>query len=160
MVAGGGATAANRNKNRGSFKGVFRPNGWPDGAENWWGDAPEGGESTGGGEDGGQWWCDGDVGRILGRGLQLFVEEFGGTRGAENREVRSPVDGEENGSNGDRNGRHTAAQQPTTRMGFAQPSGRRERAWGREVGVGEVAGVWGSWWAGRCRRTEASGVAG
>ncbi|KAG7990572.1 hypothetical protein I3843_02G031700 [Carya illinoinensis] len=44
-----GATAADRSKNRGGFDGVFRPNDWPDGAEVWWGGAPEGGASTGGG---------------------------------------------------------------------------------------------------------------
>ena len=57
----------------------------------------------------------------------MVLVEFGGARGAKNRGVRSPTDGEENGSNSDRNGQHMAAQQPTTRMDFARPTGRRER---------------------------------
>ena len=56
MVAGGGATAADRGKNRGGFKGVFRPNGRPDGGDIWWEGAPEGGGSneTGGEPNGGR----------------------------------------------------------------------------------------------------------
>ena len=49
MVAGGGATAADRSQSRAGFKVDFRPNGRPDGGGFWWGGAPEGGELNGGG---------------------------------------------------------------------------------------------------------------
>ena len=56
MVAGGGATAADRSEIRAPFGSFFRPNGRPVGVELGWGGAPKGEEEngTGGGPVGGR----------------------------------------------------------------------------------------------------------